>query len=78
MRKDDDAMALIPTTYEEWEHCITVSCGIPLTADFVATRIAALENENDYHTKRFVEVWGDGHRAQTLQWFREAATRLGD
>ncbi len=69
-------MSPIPTTYEEWEHCITVKCGLPLTRDFIAARIAALENPHDDHTRKFVATWGEPHRAQTLQWFREAAARL--
>ncbi|AWX93881.1 hypothetical protein DPM13_14980 [Paracoccus mutanolyticus] len=31
----------VPRTYAEWEHCITVECGIPLTAGYVAGRIPA-------------------------------------
>ncbi|MEM0921899.1 MAG: hypothetical protein AAGF44_12180 [Pseudomonadota bacterium] len=70
-------MSIIPTNYEEWEHCITVKCGIPLTADFVAQRIAALDDPGDYHTQKFIERWGQAHHAQTLAWFRQAADRLG-
>ncbi|MEM6486681.1 MAG: hypothetical protein AAF677_00180 [Pseudomonadota bacterium] len=69
-------MAIVPTTYDEWEHCITVACGIPLTQDFVVGRIAALQDANDYHTRKFIETWGEAHHAQTLEWFKEAAARL--
>ena len=34
-------MNYIPQTYDEWEHCITVKCGIPLTPAYVAGRITA-------------------------------------
>jgi hypothetical protein len=27
---------MIPRTYAQWRHCITVECGIPLSADFIA------------------------------------------
>ena len=70
-------MGVVPTTYEEWEHCITVDCGIPLTADYIAGRIKALNDMSDLHTQKFVERWGEGHRTQTLAWFEEAATRIG-
>ncbi|MEM9057965.1 MAG: hypothetical protein AAGD86_10830 [Pseudomonadota bacterium] len=70
-------MDFIPTTYDQWHHCITVECGIPLTATYVAARIEALQDPRDFHTKRFIERWGSAHHAQTLAWFREAQTRLG-
>jgi len=69
-------MSNIPQTYEEWEHCITVKCGIALTNDYVNDRLAALENKADYQTQKFVEYWGEAHHAQTLVWFREAQRRF--
>ncbi len=69
-------MDFMPTTYDEWEHCISVKCGIPLTVDYIAERIDALQNANDYTTQKFIERWGHAHHEQTLGWFREAATRL--
>ena len=69
-------MVTVPRTYEEWEHCITVQCGIPLTPDFIARRIEALEDESDFRTRNFIETWGEAHHAKTLGWFRQAATRL--
>lgn len=69
-------MSVVPTTYEEWKHCITVSCDIPLTPDYVATRIAALSDDGDFHTQKFIERWGRAHHAQTLQWFQQAAAEL--
>ena len=69
-------MTPIPKTYEDWEHCITVKCGLALTPEFVAARIAALQDPHDYHTRKFIAIWGEPHRARTLDWFREAARRL--
>ncbi|MEO0884171.1 MAG: hypothetical protein AAFY34_15805 [Pseudomonadota bacterium] len=69
-------MTIIPQTYEEWEHCITVKCGIPLTSDYVAKRIKALQNVNEMHTRQFIDRWGEAHHAQTLQWFQQAANKL--
>ncbi|MEM9280010.1 MAG: hypothetical protein AAGA76_15695, partial [Pseudomonadota bacterium] len=66
---------IIPTTYKEWEHCITVECGIPLTAEFIAERIQELQNTKDYKTKRFIDYWGKAHYGQTLAWFHEAEKR---
>ena len=69
-------MPLIPTNYEEWEHCITVECNIPLTSEFVAQRIEALQNMNDYHTRKFIDRWGQNHHTRTLDWFRAAEQKL--
>ncbi len=69
-------MSPVPKSYAEWEHCITVKCGLDLTADFVAARIEALENPQDYHTRKFLQTWGEAHHAQVLRWFKEAAERL--
>ncbi|MEM9732987.1 MAG: hypothetical protein AAF903_05800 [Pseudomonadota bacterium] len=71
-----DKMPVVPTNYEEWEHCITVECGIPLTAEFVAERIAALNDMNDYKTQRFIARWGEDHLKRTLGWFEQAQDRL--
>lgn len=71
-------MAKIPQTFEEWEHCITVQCGIPLTPSFVAARITALEDESDFRTQRFIKTWGRDHHAKTVEWFRRAASRLSE
>lgn len=69
-------MKIVPETYEDWKHCITVSCGIPLTSEYVEQRIAALGNMKDHHTQRFIERWGQAHHDQTLAWFRRAEGEL--
>lgn len=65
-----------PRTYAEWKHCITVQCGIPLTNAFVGQRLAALRNDTDHATRRFVEVWGEAHRRAVIGWFEEAGREL--
>lgn len=69
-------MSFFPTTYEEWKHCITVTCDIPLTAAYVDERIAALRDESDFHTAKFISRWGGVHHARTLRWFQQAADDL--
>jgi len=64
---------IIPRTYEAWRHCIEVECGLRLTPDYIRQRIAALENPQDFHTQQFVRCWGEAHRVQVLDWFRQAA-----
>lgn len=64
---------MIPDTYQAWRHCIEVDCGLTLTPQFIAERIAALENVGDMRTRQFLSCYGDGHRQRVLSWFREAA-----
>ncbi|MEM6412562.1 MAG: hypothetical protein AAF683_13620 [Pseudomonadota bacterium] len=66
----------MPQSYEEWEHCITVKCGLSLTPEFVGKRIKALEDRADLSTQKFIAFWGEGHYAKTLEWFRQARSHL--
>lgn len=71
-------MSLVPTSYEDWRHCITVKCGIPLTQAYVAERLAALNNQSDYQTEKFINRWGAAHHARTMAWFEQAAKELSE
>ncbi|MEM7136035.1 MAG: hypothetical protein AAF500_05615 [Myxococcota bacterium] len=62
--------------YEQWKHCITVECHIPLTPEYVASRIAALRDERDPTTARFVALYGDSYRLRTVGWFEQARAEL--
>jgi len=62
--------------YEDWKHCITVLCGIPLTADYVERRIAALDDVGDHTTQRFIQAWGEEHLRRVRAWFRQAREEL--
>jgi hypothetical protein len=73
-RMNDEGV--IPETYPGWRHCITVHCGIPLTADFVAGRIAALGQGESEETLRFRKHYGDAHWRQVLAWFQRAGQEL--
>lgn len=67
---------LIPETYEQWHHCITVLCNQPLTPDFIESRLNALVSERDHMTQRFVELYGDAQRQKTLVWLKQAQAAL--
>ncbi len=69
-------MSFVPETYEDWKHCITVKCDIPLTTRYVHERIATLTDDRDFHTQKFIERWGSAHYKRTLEWFRRAAEEL--
>lgn len=66
----------IPDSYAAWRHCITVECGIPLTAEFIQKRLAILGNPKEYETQRFAEVHGQAHLRAVLSWFEQAAREI--
>jgi len=63
-------------SYEDWKHCITVLCRIPLTLDYVEQRLAALRDPEDPGTKKFVATWGEPHRVHIVGWFERAEREL--
>ena len=67
---------VIPRNYEEWKHCITVECGIPLSIEFVEERITALQDIRDFKTKQFLDLYGERYLNQVLVWFSQAKTAL--
>ncbi|MEM7219261.1 MAG: hypothetical protein AAF515_12925 [Pseudomonadota bacterium] len=66
----------IPQTYDEWRHCITVECAIPLTPTFVAERLAVWRNETSQETQRFRKLYGDDYWRAVIGWFEHAQTEL--
>jgi len=73
----DRSAPIIPASYEDWKHCITVLCGIPLTRSYVEARIAALGDPRNYATQRFAEVWGQAQLDRVRGWFADARVELG-
>lgn len=63
-------------TYEQWKHCITRVCGIPLTLPYIEERIAALRNPADHETRRFISSWGEPHLQRVIGWFLQARQEL--
>ncbi|MEM7504286.1 MAG: hypothetical protein AAF417_19760 [Pseudomonadota bacterium] len=66
----------IPSTYEQWHHCITAECGIPLTSEFVAQRLAVWKDEDAQETARFRRLYGDAHWRTVIGWFEKAGAEL--
>ena len=66
-----------PENYEQWKHCITVDCGIPLTPEFVAQRLTVWRNEALEETARFRKLYGDGHWRAVIGWLEEAEREVG-
>ena len=67
-------IAHVPSSYAEWRHCIEFDCRQPLTADFIATRLAALNNPADAHTRDFTRLYGESHLRAVIAWFTHAAS----
>ena len=61
-----------PANYEQWKHCITVDCGIPLTQTFVSQRLAVWRNEQSEETQRFRRLYGDAYWQSVIGWFEHA------
>jgi hypothetical protein len=64
--------SLIPSNYAEWRHCIEKKCGLALTPDYIATRLAALRDDRDAHTREFRRLYGEAHLHATIAWFTRA------
>ena len=64
-------------TYEDWKHCITQLCGIPLTGPYIEERLTALRDPANYNTQKFVAMWGDQHRLCVIGWFEQAQKETG-
>jgi hypothetical protein len=60
---------LTPLNYDDWKHCITKECGIPLTSEFIEKRIASFEDHNNDYTKKFIEKYGEDYARQVVAWF---------
>jgi hypothetical protein len=65
-----------PQNFAEWQHCITVECGIPLTPDFVSQRLNVWRDENCEETRRFRRLYGDAYWRTVIGWFEQAEREL--
>jgi hypothetical protein len=66
-------MNVIPQTYSAWRHCIEVECGIPLTPEYIASRLNVLREPAADETRRFVQRYGRVHWQRVVAWFETAA-----
>ena len=56
-------------TYNEWRDALTIRCGIALTPEYAAERVAALKNPTDSSTSDFLRCYGEAYRYQVVKWF---------
>ncbi len=66
-----------PQSYEQWRHCITVECGISLTAEYVEQRLRVWRDEQAEETKRFRRLYGDDYWKFMTNCFERASAQLG-
>ncbi len=67
---------VIPQTYEQWRHCITVECGIALTRAFAQERLEVWNNTAHDEVRRFEQLHGTAHRERVRLWFAQALKQL--
>ncbi|HCF1774320.1 TPA: hypothetical protein OM995_001199 [Pseudomonas aeruginosa] len=68
---------MIPQTYDQWRYCITVECGLPLTAAYIAGRLTVWRNAHSEETLRFRRLYGDAHWQCVRGWFERAQHDVG-
>lgn len=62
---------MIPQTFEQWKHCITVDCKINLTKEFAAQRLLVYTNERNIETEKFKMLYGEGYLQNIIHWFKK-------
>lgn len=63
-------------TYDDWKHCITEICKVPLTAEFVEQRLRDLRDQQSFETQKFIRSWGEPHLGQVIAWLEQARSEL--
>ena len=64
-------------SYEDWKHCTTQLCGVPLTGPYVEQRPNALRDPADHMTQRIIAMRGEQHRLRVIGWFEQAQQGAG-
>lgn len=60
------------SNFSEWRKAITVRCGLTLSRDYCAGRIAALRDDTVPTTRNFINDYGENYRALVISWFEQA------
>jgi hypothetical protein len=60
------------TEFSEWRRAITVRCGLTLSRDYCAERIAALRDDTIPTTRNFIKDYGEDYRVLVISWFEQA------
>lgn len=67
-----------PQNFNEWKYCITVECGITLSASFIAQRLSVWKDENHEETRRFRQRFVDNYWRSVVGWFTQAEVEVAD
>ncbi len=67
---------VIPTSYDQWRHCIEVRCNIRLTPKYIDERLSELQNSDHAKTREFAKLYGADHLERTITWFRQASDEV--
>jgi hypothetical protein len=67
---------MIPQSFDGWYRCITVDCGISLSASYIAERIRVLSDSRHPETRKFVARYGEAHTQRILSWFQQVQKGL--
>jgi hypothetical protein len=68
--------SVIPESYGQWKHCITVDCGIALTESFIKKRLEELQQSNHPQTQQFARLYGADYTTQVIGWFQRALNEI--
>ena len=60
------------TDFEEWHRAITLRCGLTLSREYCAERIAVLNDDAVPTTHNFVLTYGETYRQTVISWFETA------
>lgn len=63
---------MIPQTYDEWKNCVVNDCKIKLTKAFAQSRLKVYEDGRNPETKKFIQLYGEGHLDNVIHWLKKA------
>lgn len=64
---------MVPQNFEQWEHCITVGCGIALTPQFAINRLEIYNQPTHRETQQFARLYGPEHLTRIVSWLNIVA-----
>jgi hypothetical protein len=59
---------MLPTTFQQWHHCMVHECKIELTQAFARQRLAVYEDRQHPETLQFIALYGEQHLQNIINW----------
>ncbi len=69
---------MIAQNYPEWKKCIEIDCNIKLTSEFCNKRIKIYSDIQNIERLKFIELYGDEHIENIINWFKKALNECED